>query len=108
MRDRYRYLTLREPRIEYLAQAYFHQDHDLEADDPIHIVDKFRQQESPDTVDALRRALEATLATGASESDLAERWLERAGASYDPRDDGFEISAWLRVVIERLRVGTGR
>ncbi|WP_338932159.1 contact-dependent growth inhibition system immunity protein [Streptomyces netropsis] len=91
------------PKIQYMAQAHFHQDYDLDADDPIHIVDKFRQQESRETVDALRRALEVTLATGASESDLADSWLERAGASYDPRDDGFEISAWLRDVIEHLK-----
>ncbi|RLU99300.1 hypothetical protein CTZ27_15260 [Streptomyces griseocarneus] len=87
----------------YVAQGYFHQDCDLEADEPIGVVDNFREEEDPGTVDQLRHAIESALMSGISESELAYLWLEKAGAMYDLRDDGLEIAAWLRLMVEHLK-----
>ncbi|WP_394554588.1 contact-dependent growth inhibition system immunity protein [Agromyces sp. MMS24-JH15] len=70
--------------VEYLAQAYFHQDFEYEADDPIGVVRKFRDEEAATLSERLRNRLESILGDAPSESDLATLWLDQAGASYDP------------------------
>ncbi|WP_103502932.1 contact-dependent growth inhibition system immunity protein [Streptomyces sp. SM14] len=89
-------------RIQYLAQAYFHQDYDLEAEEPIQVLAEFRDGEPPEVVEELRDAMERVLSSGVSEEELAALWLDRAGASYDPRHDGTEMSLWFRQMIEAL------
>ncbi|MEV5982093.1 contact-dependent growth inhibition system immunity protein [Streptomyces sp. NPDC052114] len=88
--------------MRYLAQAYFHQDYDLEAEEPIQILTEFRQVEPPEVVEELRASLEQILASGMGEGGLAEVWLETAGASYDPRQDGIAMSLWFHQVIDAL------
>ncbi|MEU6882925.1 contact-dependent growth inhibition system immunity protein [Streptomyces sp. NPDC046712] len=92
---------LPEP-IVYLAGAYFHQDYDLESGTPVQVVESFRRDESEERVDILRRAIEGVLAAGMSENELAALWIDQAGASYDPRDDGLEVSRWFLMVTEAL------
>ncbi|MFI5716303.1 contact-dependent growth inhibition system immunity protein [Nocardia sp. NPDC051750] len=98
-----RRLRDRHPEIEYLAGAYFHQDYDLEADSPMGVIRKFRTDEAPGQVQALREALRLLIDSGANEQQLAEVWLRRgAGASYDPRTDGLEFSGFLKNVVDEL------
>jgi hypothetical protein len=91
------------PKINYLAQAYFHQDYDLEADSPIAIVSLFRGREAPEMVEALKDEISSILASEADESRLAGIWLDEAGACYDPREDEMSIHDWLIRVGEVLR-----
>ncbi|WP_063886349.1 contact-dependent growth inhibition system immunity protein [Streptomyces sp. NRRL S-31] len=93
------------PKINYLAQAYFHQDYDLEADSPIAIVSLFREREVFEVVEALSGEIFSILASGADESRLASIWLDEAGACYDPREDGVSIQDWLSRVGEVLLRG---
>jgi CdiI immunity protein len=87
------------PRVKYLAQAYFHQDYDLEADSPAGVVSLFREREAPDMVSSLYEEINSILSKEVDESRLARIWLDEAGACYDPREDGISIRDWL------LRVG---
>lgn len=88
--------------IRYLAQAYFHQDFDLDADTPIGIVRNFRTSERPATVAALRRAIQSVLEEVTGETHLTALWLNEAGSDYDPRDDGISTSEWFRQMLEEL------
>jgi hypothetical protein len=90
------------PEIRYLAQCYFHQDYDLEADAPVGIIRKFRTAEAPAMVAAVRKAIRVLLDSGATEQQMAEVWLTGAGAQYDPRGDGLMVSEWLRNVVDEL------
>lgn len=87
------------PKINYLAQAYFHQDYDLEADNPIAIISLFRGRESSEMAEELNAEIASILASRADESRLASIWLDEAGACYDPREDGMSMHDWL------IRVG---
>ncbi|MFE7558493.1 contact-dependent growth inhibition system immunity protein [Kitasatospora sp. NPDC057500] len=89
-------------KLQYLAQAYFHQDYDLEAEEPIQILTEFRDGEPPEVVEELRNSMERVLSSGAREEELAALWLDRAGACYDPRQDGLEMSVWFRQMIDAL------
>jgi CdiI immunity protein len=88
--------------MRYLAQAYFHQDYDLEAEEPIRILTEFRRVEPPQTVEELRASLDWAVASETGEDGLAEVWLETAGASYDPRQDGIAMSTWFHRMIDAL------
>ncbi|MEU5216499.1 contact-dependent growth inhibition system immunity protein [Streptomyces sp. NPDC020807] len=89
-------------KLQYLAQAYFHQDYDLETEDPIQILTEFRDSEPPELVEELRIAIERVLSSGPREEELAALWLDRAEACYDPRQDGMEMSVWFRRMIDAL------
>lgn len=91
-----------EPALDYLAQCYFHQDYDLEADSPIGVIRKFRTAESGERVAALRTAVRVILDSGAPEETMAAIWLTGAGASYDPRSDGITVSQWFRTIVAEL------
>jgi hypothetical protein len=88
--------------IGRLAGSYFHQDYDLEYETPRQALEDFRDSEPPEDVRALRDAVRELVASGRSEDELADLWLEEAQASYDPRDDGFEMSGWFRLIQEAL------
>ncbi|MEU5465905.1 contact-dependent growth inhibition system immunity protein [Streptomyces althioticus] len=95
-----RYPTLRE-----LAQAYFHQDYDLEADTPLEVVALFRRAVGPEKAGELRDEIASLLFTVADDGDVAQVWLEQAGAFYDPRLDGVTPREWLRQVAAELGAG---
>ncbi|MFE5894823.1 contact-dependent growth inhibition system immunity protein [Streptomyces sp. NPDC056462] len=90
------------PHISYLAQSYFHQDFDLEAETPLGVVQVFRDGESADTVEALRAEIVALLESEPTEEALANIWLDEAGAEYDPRFEGVTLRDWLRSMAETL------
>jgi|HubBroStandDraft_3_1064219.scaffolds.fasta_scaffold1211321_2 hypothetical protein len=90
------------PKVKYLAQAYFHQDFDLEADSPTGVVSLFREREAPEMVSSLSDEINSILSKEVDESFLARIWLEEDGACYDPRQDGIPIRDWLLRVAEIL------
>ena len=90
------------PNLAYLAQSYFHQDFQDEADEPIEVVEKFRDSESAEMTEALRAELVALLDSGATEDDLSRIWLDDGGAYYDPAYDEITVREWLSSVVEAL------
>ncbi|MEV5433397.1 contact-dependent growth inhibition system immunity protein [Streptomyces sp. NPDC052701] len=88
--------------ITCLAQAYFHQDYDLEYDSPIQALVDYREVHDEKTVSALREALQDLIDSGISEEELAALWLEEGLASYDPRADGISMSDWFRKMVDVL------
>ncbi|MFB1044434.1 contact-dependent growth inhibition system immunity protein [Streptomyces chrestomyceticus] len=89
-------------KLQYLAQAYFHQDYDLEAEEPIQVLAEFRDCEPSEVVEEARGTMERVVTSGMREEELAALWLDRAGACYDPRQDGIEMSVWFRQMVDAL------
>ena len=89
-------------QLKYLAQGYFHQDFDLDADQPIGIMRNFREQESEADVELLQAEITATIAGHGTEEDLSRLWIEDLGSSYDPRRDGVTTSEWFRRMLDAL------
>jgi CdiI immunity protein len=90
------------PNLAYLAQSYFHQDFQDEADEPIEVVERFRDLEPAEAVEALRAEIVALLESGATEEDLSRIWLGDAGAYYDPAYDEISMRDWLLSIVEAL------
>jgi hypothetical protein len=91
------------PTLKYIAETYFHQDYDLEADSPAEVVELFRETESPEMAATLSGELEElTESPDLTEERLAELWLEEYGAYYDPRAAGMSVRDWLNLMAEKL------
>ncbi|WP_127504657.1 contact-dependent growth inhibition system immunity protein [Actinoplanes solisilvae] len=93
--------------LAYLAQSYFHQDFQDEADEPIEVVERFRDSESAEVVEALRAEIATLLESDATEEDLSRIWLTEAGAYYDPEFDEISTREWLVSVAEALTAPSG-
>ncbi len=90
-------------RLRYLARGYFHQDYQLDAEEPLGVVRDFRDSEVAETVAELRRDLEELLSSGMDEEELATLWLDTFDAYYDPRQDGIEMTRWFRQMLNTLQ-----
>jgi hypothetical protein len=95
------------PNLAYLAQSYFHQDFQDEADEPIEVVERFRDLEPAEVAEALRSEIVTLLESGATEEDLSGIWLGDAGAYYDPAYDEISMREWLLSIVAALTPKTG-
>jgi hypothetical protein len=93
--------------VAYLAQSYFHQDFQDEADEPIELVERFRDSEPTEVVEALRAEIVTLIESDATEEDLSRIWLVDAGAYYDPETDGTTMREWLQSILGVLTWETG-
>lgn len=90
-------------QLRYLAEAYFHQDYDVEYSGPDAAVEAFRTDETPEFVDELVIEIDGILASSISETELKDLWNERYGASYEPTyRDGITYREWFAHVREIL------
>ncbi|GCD19717.1 contact-dependent growth inhibition system immunity protein [Cellulomonas algicola] len=93
----------RRPRprddIRYLAEAYFHQDHDLDADDPLDVVRAFVRAEGEEVVGGLRREIVRLLDDAGDGEVPASAWIVSTTVSYDPRRDGVSIREWFDAIV---------
>jgi hypothetical protein len=89
-------------QMQHLAQAYFHQDYDLEFADPDEAVAAFARGEGRGAVRELDSEIEALLASPLNESELVDLWVKTLGAAYDPTVHGQTARGWLSHVRERL------
>lgn len=89
-------------RLEYLAEAYFHQDYDLLGPTPAAVVYEFCKREAPQAVSQLQSDVDSALQT-LTEQELASLWLERWRASYDPRQDQMTYRQWFQQILHVLR-----
>ena len=92
----------RYPALQHLAQAYLHQDHDLEYGVPMDAVDDFLSGEpgySSHVVAEVQRALDEF----PTEEESRRFVLDVLDSSYEPDEDGTTYRDWLRSVADRAR-----
>jgi hypothetical protein len=87
-------------QLLHLAQAYFHQDFDLEAPTPLDVVRLFRNGEPSSAVDELISDLKSVLDSLVADSDMRDLWIHEYGASYDPLTDGISYRKWFADVLD--------
>jgi hypothetical protein len=89
-------------QLKYLAQAYFHQDYDLDASAPLDVIRSFRLHETPGAIAELQADLEAVLNSSLTESEIYDLWIRKYGASYDPAADGEDYRSWFSRIVDQL------
>lgn len=95
-------MTQMRNQLRHLAQAYFHQDFDLEAPTPLGVVRLFRSAEEPAAVEELVADIDSVLNSGMTDGDMHDLWINEYGASYDPVADGIDYRAWFAEVVDTL------
>lgn len=90
------------PQLMHLAQAYFHQDFDLEAATPLDVVRLFASGEPRASVDELKSDLESILDSTMTDREIRELWVVEYGASYDPLADGIGYRRWFCDILDIL------
>lgn len=75
-------------QLRHLAEAYFHQDYQLEFSGPDDVLIAFRNGEGRAATSALASEIDAVLSSPATESELGNLWVREFGAAYDPVIDG--------------------
>lgn len=83
-----------DPELRQLAQAYFHQDFDLEAEGPVGTVRLFREESEAAETSRAVTELDRILLSNRSERQLRDLWLRDLCASYDPAVDGITYRQW--------------
>jgi hypothetical protein len=89
-------------QLIHLAQAYFHQDYDLEAPTTLDVVRSFQQGEPPGAIAELVSDLESVLNSSMSEKEMRNLWISEYGASYDPLADGKAYRSWFADILKVL------
>jgi hypothetical protein len=81
--------------------GYFHQDFDLEAREPAHIIDSYRRHSS-DEQRVLLASLIRAFVEGCSESELSQQLRQDLWCDYVP--EAGETRSWLLAVADALSV----
>lgn len=87
-------------QLLHLAQAYFHQDFDLEAPTPLSVVRLFRTDEPSAAVNELVSDLESVLDAPMTDSEMRDLWTHEYGASYDPQANEISYRKWFADILE--------
>jgi CdiI immunity protein len=90
-------------QLPHLAQAYFHQDYDLEFSSPDEAVEAFVAGEGKAAVEELLSEIEAMLASMPDEAEMAHIWTRDLGATYDPVATGATYRGWFEHVRDLLK-----
>ncbi|WP_192810033.1 contact-dependent growth inhibition system immunity protein [Actinomadura rudentiformis] len=88
--------------LKYLAQAYFHQDYDLEASSPIGAIHNFVRDEPREIRVVLAAEVEALLASSPEASQFRALWVDEWAAAYAPSADTEAWRAWFEDVLRIL------
>ena len=89
-------------QLTHLAQAYFHQDYDLEFPVPDAVIAAFAEGEGRGAARELVFEIDTMLASRSSESEIADLWVKALGAAYDPTVEGQTYREWFRHVRDVL------
>jgi len=92
-------------QLMHLAQAYFHQDFDMEAPTPLDTVHLFVDGEPAAAVEELVSDLRSVLNSSMSDAEMREIWINDYGASHDPLMDGIDYRRWFSDILETLYRG---
>jgi hypothetical protein len=90
-------------QLKHLAQAYFHQDFDVDGASPSDVIKAFRDGEQQESVNELIAEIGNLLSSTTSESEIGGIWVHQYGASYEPDMDGMTYRDWLPEVQHILR-----
>ena len=93
---------MKTDKIRYLAGTYFHADYDLEASEPLGVVRNFFNAVDDETVSELRREIVRVLSETKNDDELADLWLMRGDAYYDPRHDDLSLREWFASIVDVL------
>lgn len=100
-------MTTMPAQLQHLAQAYFHQDYDLDFGEPEAVILAFADGEGLGAVRELAFEIDTLLAQTLNEADLADVWVKTLGAAYDPASDGHTYRGWLAHIRDLLPVTRG-
>jgi hypothetical protein len=92
-------------QLQHLAQAYFHQDYDLEFTSPDEVVAAFVGGEGPAAIRDLALEIDHLLAAPLDEPGLEDLWVKTLGAAFDPTSNGQTYRAWFAHVRDSLQAG---
>ncbi len=90
-------------QLAHLAQAYFHQDYDLEFATPNDVIEAYKRDEGQAAVAELVAQIGSILSSPMSDSDVGNVWIRQLGAAYDPIRDGKGYREWLGLVRQQLQ-----
>lgn len=93
------------PALDQLMGAYFHQDWEEDADDPMEVVDQFLRGE-PSLAPLLGPEIDELLASEASEAELRRLLVDGFGGNYAADWNGGTYRAWLQQIADRVRAAT--
>jgi hypothetical protein len=82
-------------QLQHLAQAYFHQDYDLDFGTPDDVIAGFAEGEGPGAVRELISEIDTLLTSPGDQAQLADLWIRALGAAYDPSASGQTQREWL-------------
>ena len=88
--------------LQHLAQAYFHQDYDLEFSSPDEVVAAYVEGEGLIAVRGLGIEIDRLLSAPVDEVGLADLWVKKFGAAFDPAAHGQTYGAWFAHVRDIL------
>lgn len=94
-------------QLQHLAQAYFHQDYDLDLGEPDAVIAAFAEGEGLGAVRELTFEIDSLLAGPLDEGSLADLWVKTLGAAYDPTSHGHTYREWLAHIRDLLPVTRG-
>ena len=81
-------------QLQHLAQAYFHQDYDIDFGEPDLAVAAFAEGEGRGAVRELISEIDRLLGECVADSELSDLWVRAFGASYDPTVGGGTQREW--------------
>lgn len=101
--------TSHHARLSQFFSGYFHEDWELEAEDPNRIIDIYLSQRTDrEHLFRLAADLDALTSSELSDDALSRLLFVELGCYYDPAADGLSARAWLQQVSCRLRGGLQR
>ncbi len=90
-------------RLPQFFGGYFHEDWQVEAEDPDGIIDLYMSQADRDQRLGVAEGIDALITSDLSDEAISRMLFEELGCYYDPTPDGLSARAWLQQVSHRLK-----
>ena len=90
------------PQLTYLADAYFHQDYDLDAPTAADIIRNYLQDEDRGAIRQLAAEIRTILDSDMTDEQIGSLWTGTLKASYEPANDALTYRAWLAATLSAL------
>ena len=88
------------PCLEQFFGSYFHQDWDIEHDEPSDVIRAYLENEPLEQIRKVGLELKSLLSS--CDDEELVRCLFELGCYYDPLDDFTSISVWLKLIYEDI------
>ena len=100
-------MTKEQFSLKNFMSAYFHEDWMLDSQSAHDVVANFVQDQAPQELGAVARALRGLLAAGEDDATLSRRLFTEFGAYFDPLSAGESTSSWLNSVAAQIELALG-